>query len=298
VESLPILVGTDDGVHHVADGSRLLTGHAVDHLVAGSDGVWAVAGDAVWHLTAPGGPGIVAGPADVRLNCVLPAGDRLLAGAAGAALFEVDDPLRRVESFERTPGRDAWYTPWGGPPDVRSMARGPDGTLYVNVHVGGVVRSTDGGSTWEDTMDIHADVHQVIADLRTPGHAYAATARGLAETTDAAGSWVFSTEGLHASYCRAVATSREWLFLSASQGSRGRRAALYRRTLGGGPFERCEAGLPGWFSTNLDTFCLAVKEALVAAGDADGTVYVSGDHGSTWAVAASGLGEIRCLAIA
>ena len=35
-------------------------------------------------------------------------------------------------------------------------------TLFVNVHVGGIVRCDDTGPS--PTLDIHADVHQVIAD--------------------------------------------------------------------------------------------------------------------------------------
>ena len=58
------------------------------------------------------------------------------------------------------------------------------------------------------------------------------------------------------SYCRAVAVSATSIFLSSSQGAGGGRSALYRRPIDGGVFERCTDGLPDWFSTNLNTFCL------------------------------------------
>ena len=57
----------------------------------------------------------------------------------------VNGKLSRVESFETVAGGEEWYTPWGDPADVRSIAVATDGTIYVNVHVGGVARSRDGG---------------------------------------------------------------------------------------------------------------------------------------------------------
>src|SRR5262249_51391316 len=151
---------------------------------------------------------------------------------------------------ETVPGREAWYTPWGDPPDTRSLAVDRGGTVYANVHVGGVVRSTDGGRSWEPTLDIEADVHQVLAHPRRPGHVFAASAVGLQTTVDAGATWQTVTEGLHATYLRAVAVATGGVLVSASTGPGGRRSALYRRTRAGGPFERCRGGLPEWFGDN------------------------------------------------
>ena len=63
----------------------------------------------------------------------------------------------------------------------------------------------DPDGAWEPTIDIDADVHQVLADPIRAGHVVAATALGLAESSDAGGTWRFTTEGLHAPYARAVA---------------------------------------------------------------------------------------------
>src|SRR5262249_60339372 len=71
--------------------------------------------------------------------------------------------LAPVETFETVDGRETWYTPWGDPADVRSIAVARDGTIHVNVHVGGVVRSRDRGTSWAPTVDIEQDVHQVLA---------------------------------------------------------------------------------------------------------------------------------------
>lgn len=296
-----VLVGTDEGLRTLgADVAPLLTGQSIDHVAVAAGGIWAISeGRTVWHDPAPS-PGRPVGQAtEERANCLLVIDDRVLVGGSGASLFElVDGEALRLASFDEAPGRAAWYTPWGGPPDVRSMARDVDGSWYVNVHVGGVVRSTNDGGSWTDTMDIEADVHQVIADPGRAGRAYAASARGLAVTTDGANTWEFLTEGLHSTYCRAVAVSALAVFVSASRGPRGRDAAVYRRPRSGGTFERCIDGLPAWFSTNIDTFCLAARDRFAVAGDRNGTLYASDDDGATWQVAAAGLPGIRCLALA
>ena len=295
-----VLVGTDDGLHTLgSDSPRLSAAKAIDHVVLADGGVWAISdGRTIWHGPAMGKGQPVAELTDFRANCLLVIGDRVLVGAGDAALFELSpDGLARVAHFDTAAGRSEWYTPWGDPPDVRSIARGVDGTLYVNVHVGGVVRSVDNGADWAETIDIHADVHQVVTDLTEPGHVFAATAQGLATTTTGGDDWEFTQDGLHASYCRAVATSATSIFLSASTGPNGHRSALYRKPLAGGQLERCANGLPEWFSGNINTHCLAAVDDFVAVGDPGGAVYTSRDDGRTWEPASDGLPGVRCLAI-
>jgi hypothetical protein len=295
-----ILVGTSNGIRALGlDLPPMLRGCKIGHLLVAESGVWAVAdGQRVWHDPGRGEWSPVVDVEGVQAHCLLATGARILIGGSEASLLGLTNAgVARVTAFDEAPGRNTWYTPWGGPPDIRSMATDADGTLYINVHVGGVVRSTDGGVTWIDTMDIDADAHQVIADPGRPGHAFAATARGLASTTSIADDWDFSSDGLHGSYCRAVAVTADHVFVSASLGPGGRQAALYRRTRSGGRFERCTFGLPEWFSTNLDTFCLAAGGGIVVTGDAAGTVYVSADGGATWDTAETGLPDVRCLAI-
>ncbi len=296
-----VLVGTDDGFHLLGNGgARRPAGHSMNAAAVTTSGIWAISGyRRIWHHPHGGEGEAVAKTDGGRANCLLPVGDEVLVGASEANLYRLrGGALERVESFDDVPGRDAWYTPWGGPPDVRSLARDATGAIYANVHVGGVVVSADGGRTWRDTMDIHADVHEVAAHPTLPGHAYAASARGLGVTADGGAGWRFDSEGLHGSYCRAVALSDQTVFLSASLGSRGKQAALYRRPIGSTDgFDRCTSGLPEWFSDNLDTFCLAAAGSFVAAGDVNGTVYVTEDDGETWTAAVAGLPGVNCLVL-
>jgi hypothetical protein len=304
-----ILVGTDDGAHAPGDERAPVrfAGREVGALAsdpAGGDGaVWAlVDGRELWRggVAEEGRPAAASpGP---RLNCLAPTGDTVLAGTAEAHLLRLEaGELRRVEPFDQVAGRDGWYTPWGGPPDVRSVAVGVDGGLWVNVHVGGIPTSPDGGRTWRPTIDVDADVHQVVTHPDDPGRVLAATARGLADSADAGGSWTYLTEGMHAGYCRAVALAGDTVMVSSSTGPRGGRAALYRRPLAApaeAPFERCRDGLPGWFQGNVDTACVDASGVTVAFGTATGEVFVSEDAGVTWERVADGLPPVRCLLLA
>jgi hypothetical protein len=298
-----ILVGTDDGIRTAGDpdGARF-GGRAVGALAAGDGALWAlVDGRELWRLDGAREE-LAAASAGRRLNCLAVAGGAVLAGTAEAHLLRLEaGELRPVEAFDRVEGRAGWYTPWGGPPDVRSIAVGPGGALWVNVHVGGIPASADGGGTWRPTIDVDADVHQVASHPDDPGRVLAATARGLADSADAGASWAYLTEGMHARYCRAVALAGDTVVVSCSTGPGGGRAGLYRRPLdasAGTPFERCRDGLPEWFQGNVDTACVVAAGATVAFGTAGGEVFASGDGGGTWERVAAGLPPVRCLMLA
>jgi hypothetical protein len=292
------VVGTREGLVGSAGGSwlvgREITALAPDGtgwltLVDGRD-VVRVHGDEVEPV------GSVEGETG---RCVLGVGSAALVGTAHARLARVADGAAAiVASFDDAEGRDAWYTPWGGPPDTRSLTASSDGTVYANVHVGGILRAEDPAGTWTPTIDVDADVHQVLADPTDPRHVVAATALGLAESRDAGGTWTFVTEGLHASYARAVALDDERLFLSASTGPRGGRAALYRRDAGADRFERCEDGLDEWFAGNIDSHCLAASGGTILFGTEDGRAFLSDDLGDRWREVLGDGPRVTCVGVA
>lgn len=296
-----LLVGTDDGLHTLDVGERTeLAGARVTSIARDSATWWALADgrsvcrrvDEAWKPV-----GSIVGD---DATCLLPVNGGLLVGTAGAHLLRLSDrSLHHVAAFDKVAGRDKWYTPWGGPPDVRSFAVDATGAVFANVHVGGIVRSRDGGGTWEPTtLDIHTDVHEVIAH-HASGIVLAASAAGLASSADGGDTWTIVDDGLHATYLRGLAVADGTVIVSASEGPDGTRSALYRRPLGGvTPFAKCTEGLPEWFSDNIDTGCLAANGIVAAFGTSDGTIYLSADAGRAWLPVSIGLPPIRCVKIA
>jgi hypothetical protein len=293
-----VLVGTEGGLRRLRDGgwTEELMGRSVTGLASDDTGTWwaLLDGRTLWRRDEEDWLETAA-VNGFRANCLLPRGDAVLVGTSQARLLVVGpDGTKPLDGFDRVEGRDSWYTPWGGPPDSRSMARDEARGLYVNVHVGGIPRSRDDGATWEPTIDIDTDVHQVTAG---EGVVLAATAQGLALSDDGGDTWRFEAAGLHAAYCRAVALSEGTVLLTASRSHRGQQAGIYRAPLGDLAFERCIEGLPDWFDDNIDTHCLAASGRDVAFGTSDGTVFASADLGETWEVVGNGLPPVRCVAL-
>jgi hypothetical protein len=263
--------------------------------------VWAIADrrSLVWRDPA-GTWTEVAATDELEITCLLPTAHGFFVGTEEARLFRLQhQTLAPVESFDRVEGRQKWYTPWGGPPAVRSMAVDLAGRIHVNVHVGGIPRSTDGARTWEPTIDIDADVHQVIAHPTQPDLALAAGAVGLAHSEDGGTSWSIDTDGLRATYARAVAVAGDAVMLSASDGPGGGHAAVYRTPLGPSiHLQRCTEGLPEWFEGNIDTGSLAASDSTVAFASNDGRAFISVDTGERWRQLADGLPTVRSLCFA
>ncbi len=282
-----ILVGTAEGVFTL-DAQPVIGGPHINHLARRDSVVWMIDGEGEVYRD---GAVVASGPPGVTLNCIQPYHGTAWVGGSEARLYEIEgEALVEDEFFAAAPGRASWHTPWGGPPDVRSMAVDVDGTLYVNVHVGGILRYDDTGLA--ATVDIDSDVHQVVAHPDREGVVLAASAIGLGQSGDGH-DFEFRTEGLEDTYCRAVAVAGNAVMVSASKGPRGGGAALYRAALDGGGFTRCRTGLPESFQGNLDTHCLLAAGGVWYAAN-KGTVWVS-DDGDRWTTAATGLPRITCL---
>ena len=300
-----LLIGTSQGLFGLAEGEPGADPNFGTREVSSLD----VRDGEAWTVTErhaivrrdPQGAWAEVARGDVELACLVATRQGVFVGTEGAHLLRLGDDsgLDPVDAFEAIEGRETWFTPWGGPPAVRSMAQDLSGGLHANVHVGGIPRSVDAGATWEPTIDIDADIHQVVAHPSEPDVVLAAGAVGLAVSVDGGASWRIEREGLHATYARALTVAGDHVLLTVSNGPRGGRAAIYRTMLEpGSAFERCTVGLPEWFDRNIDSGWLDARGTEVAFGTADGEIFVSSDAGERWTRAAGGLPAIRALRFA
>ncbi|HEV2702341.1 MAG TPA: hypothetical protein VGV09_11955 [Steroidobacteraceae bacterium] len=242
--------------------------------------------DGAWHTIAR---------SDVELTCCVAVGAALYVGVNDAPeVMRVRDDgrLERLTGFEQVPGKDRWYAGTAlingqllGPPlGIRSIAASCDGkALFANVHVGGIPRSTDGGTTWQPTIDVDSDVHQVRPHPSRPEMVIAATGTGLGVSRDGGQTWAIEREGLHACYCSAVAFAGDDILVAASSDHFASQGAIYRRPVdSSGPLTKIEGGLPQWLDGIADTDNISASGATIAVVDHAGKLYWSRDRGHSW----------------
>ncbi|HEY6331385.1 MAG TPA: hypothetical protein VI756_18815 [Blastocatellia bacterium] len=235
------------------------------------------------------------------LACCVAVGEAIYAGTDDAQVLRINaaGDIATLPGFEQVPGRDKWYAGTAviegkvvGPPlGVRSITATSDGSvLLANVHVGGIPRSIDAGETWQPTIDVDSDVHQVRAHPSYPNIVAAASAIGLCISSDGGATWEIEQRGLHALHCSAVAFAGDHILVSASEGPFAPRGAIYRRGMGEqGPLARVTGGLPEWLDGRADTGCIAVNGSAVAIADASGNLYLSPDGGRSWSLVGKGI---------
>lgn len=238
---------------------------------------------------------------EMDLACCVAVGDVIYIGTDDARVLRIDadGALEQVRGFDEVAGRETWYAGSAiingqrvGPPlGIRSITATADGAVILaNVHVGGVPRSTDGGVTWQPTVDVESDVHEVRAHPTRPGIVMAAAAVGLCASSDGGATWNIEQEGLHAAYCSAVAFVGDDVLVAASADHFAARGAIYRRRVyGSDSLVAVGDGLPAQTDGIVDTGCIASVGSTVAIADRGGNLYISAETGRSWLRRASGL---------
>jgi photosystem II stability/assembly factor-like uncharacterized protein len=303
-DSTIIAATWDDGLVVFAGDARRreLPGRAVKALARDRHGgALAIVDGGTLCRRSPEGEWTTIVATKLPLACSVAVGGAIYVGTDDARVLRVgaDGHVEPVGSFDAVPGRETWYAGSAlidgklvGPPlGVRSMSATSDATtILVNVHVGGVPRSTDGGVTWQPTIDVDSDVHEVCAHPIRPGVVIAAAAIGLCVSRDGGATWTVEQQGLHAPYCSAVAFSGDDILVAASADHFAAQGAIYRRPIdGAGSLVPVGGGLPRWIDGIADTGCIAARETSLAVADGRGNLYASQDAGRTWSRRADGL---------
>jgi len=294
-----ILVATwNDGLFVVTGNGRTqeianqpIRGLATD----GRGGALAIVGRHSLRRRAPGGEWATVATSEFDLSCCMAVRDGIYVGTDDARMLRLShggSVLDPIDGFDNVAGRAAWFAGSAivngkrlGPPlGIRSVASNSNGSiLFANVHVGGIPRSTDGGRTWQPTIDINSDVHEVRAHEVDPNVVVAASAIGLCMSHDAGETWTIERDGLHAPHCSAVAFSGDDILVSASTDPFAAQGKIYRRPIGAdGKIVAVEDGLPTWFNGKVDTGCIATSGSTIVAVDRAGALYVSTEFGRAW----------------
>lgn len=281
-----------------------LRGHRVADLVPeGRSGAVAVVDGTSLVRRSSDGTWRELATSDLRMTCCLAVDDVVYAGTEGAHLLRTsgETPIERVDGFENVDGRATWFAGSAvvdgevvGPPlGVRSLTGSSDGrVLLAGVHVGGIPRSVDGGLTWDPTIDIHRDVHEVCVHPEDPDTVIAACADGLCVSEDGGVTWTLERPGSEATHCSAVAFSGGDLLVSVSDGPFASHGTVLRRRIDApGSLRPAGGGLPDRLDGKVDTGCIASKGAELAVVDWGGNVYVSEDAGRRWTRRTGGIPE-------
>ena len=241
------------------------------------------------------------------IDCELPepAVFSLAVSAADGAVYAGTEPSRLFRSHDRgeswsdlealleLPSQPRWSfppRPWTS--HVRWIAPSPHdaGLLLVGIELGGLMRSTDGGVSWQDHRPgAQLDVHSLAWHPHVPGRAYEAGGGGAAFSTDAGETWQPADEGRDRNYTWSVTVDPDdpdcW-YLSAStgpfaaHGGGDPQARIYRRR-DSRPWEPLAGGLPDPLPAM--PYALLASEGRLFAGLADGQIWESADGGDRWA---------------
>jgi photosystem II stability/assembly factor-like uncharacterized protein len=217
------------------------------------------------------------------------------AGTEPSRLFRSDDggeSWRELDALLELPSRPTWSfppRPWTS--HVRWISPSPHDTdlILVGIELGGLMRSTDGGVSWQDHRPgAQRDVHSLAWHPTARGRAYEAGGGGAAYTEDAGETWQPADEGRDRHYTWSVAADPDdpdlW-YVSAStgpyaaHGGRDPQARIYRRRAGE-PWSALAGGLPEPLPAM--PYALVAADGRLFAGLADGRIWESGDRGDTW----------------
>ncbi len=221
----------------------------------------------------------------------------LWVGTEPSAVFRSEDGGQTW--VERPALRDLPSAPtWSFPPrpwthHVRWIA--PDAVvperLFVGIELGGVMRSLDGGRTWEDRKPrSQHDAHTLAVHSLAPGRVYEAAGGGYAESLDGGATWRRADRGLEHHYLWSLAVDPadpDTIVVSAAgspweaHDPSAAESTIYRRS-GDGPWEEVREGLPSPRGKRVAVVAANEAERRVFYATRDAEIYRSADAGLTW----------------
>jgi hypothetical protein len=246
----------------------------------------------------------------VTVVAVSPTDGAVYAGTEPSALFVSRDgglSWRELEGMRNLPSAPTWSfppRPWTSHVRAIALSYADPNLVVAGIELGGVVRSTDGGVTWQDQRPgAQADCHSLFAHPGVPELLYEAGGGGFAQSTDFGESWEAADGGMDLHYVWGLAADAEdpsLVYTSAASGpgrAHGRgssNATIYRRS-GNGRWQPVLEGLAAFpYALCQDP----ETPRTLYAGFGDGTILRCTDAGAKWeevAQVASGLQDLAAV---
>ncbi len=230
----------------------------------------------------------------VTAVAVSPVNGAVYAGTEPSALFVSRDggaSWRELEDMRKLPSAPTWSfppRPWTSHVRAIALSHSDPALVVAGIELGGVLRSTDGGETWQDQRPgAQADCHSLAAHPGDPQLLYEAGGGGFAQSRDFGDSWEAADEGMGLHYAWGLAMDAEdptLVYASAASGPRRAHgsgpseASIYRR-VGDGRWESILEGLAAFpYALCSDP----EAQGTLYAGFGDGTISRSQDAGESW----------------
>jgi hypothetical protein len=230
---------------------------------------------------------------------VSPVDGAVYAGTEPSALFVSRDEggsWRELEEMRRLPSQPTWSfppRPWTSHVRAIALSYTDPELVVIGIELGGVLRSTDGGETWQDQRPgAQPDCHSLSAHPEAPELFYEAGGGGFARSTDFGDSWEGVDAGMGLHYVWGLAVDVEdssLVYASAAPGpyrahGRGASGAAIYRKMGDEPWQSVMEGLYDFpYALCPDP----EAQGVVYAGLGDGTILRGEGAGENWEEVAS-----------
>jgi len=242
----------------------------------------------------------------VAVSAVERAGEHgvVYVGTEPSAVYRSEDggeTWRELEGLRELPSEPEWsFPPRPETHHVRWISPDPSvpGRVFVAIEAGALVRTDDGGETWEDrTSDGPRDTHTLATHKDAPDRLYSAAGDGFmavgcgyAESGDAGTTWRRFAEGLRHHYLWGVAVDPgdpETVVVSAASSPweahnpRAAESTIYRKSAGE-PWQEVREGLPEVEGRTVAVLAANEDEPGVFYALTSKGLYRSPDAGLSW----------------
>ncbi|MBM4296950.1 MAG: glycosyl hydrolase [Deltaproteobacteria bacterium] len=236
---------------------------------------------------------------------------KLYAGTEPAHLYvshNLGESWEELTGILSVPSVPKWTFP--APPHIGHVKNitfdpGHAKTIYVGIEQGGLLKSTDGGSSWSELHGFHDDVHRLVIKRSDPSSLYMANGDGLFHSSDSGVTWEqWTNRSMRIGYPDGLLMHphrEELMFMSGGvnapsqwRASRTADARIARSRDGGRSWEMLHQGLPEHLRANTEALMMeAWKESFALfVGTTDGDIFYSDDEGEHWSNIVAGMPAI------